>query len=123
MSEISSGIFLCWIWLFSLGVVPSHGITWLMRVSPSGFVLLSILAVSSYGRFLSIRVFLLLKVQVGRSCHLLPRSVLSGFLLGIRLSVVVQTVETVGSVHICPFLISAWVLENGYTDMLPCIVQ
>ena len=47
---------------------------------------------------------------------------LSG-LLGIRLLVVVQTVEAVGPVHFFPSVILAWVLENVHTHALPGTVQ
>ena len=60
--QILSGVFLCWIWLFSLGVVPSNSVTWLTGVLPLMLYLLEILAVLLVGRLLLVYILLSLDV-------------------------------------------------------------
>ena len=48
---------------------------------------------------------------------------MTGFLLGICPSVVVQFAEAVGPVHIFPYVILAWALENVHIHVLPGTVQ
>ena len=50
MSEISASMFLCWIWLFSLGILPSNGVTWLTGDSPSNVV-----TTSDFGCFVGLK--------------------------------------------------------------------